>query len=544
MSRKLTDFILRQVNTFNSFDLLTEVTGYRNFQDPVTSFVLIFQGLMTKVFPYFLIFMVLFGCNKETPEPTPVVSIEISSEKLDVTYEASVQTLSVTTNCDWGVASSESWCTVSPSGGISGTTTLQVKIASNEGKESRTAILTFKSGSYKKEITVTQNFLLKEVGFTDNAFKAYCKQNFDTNSDGIVSLEEAALVTTINVQGLGISSMDGIESFTSLQTLNCSNNSISKLELSTLKKLVSLDCSKNQISELDIHSNTDLETFNCTSNPSLTTIHVWTGFTPTSSFQKPDGASYVEPEIPTPAGYELVWQDEFNDSRDANGKAALPNSAEWWYETGNGGWGNNELENYIPAISGTDTCAKISDGTLKIIAQKSGSEVLSVRMNTSESWTYGYFEARLKLPVGKGTWPAFWMMPKNFTSWPGDGEIDIMEEVGYRPNWVSTTIHCTAYSTLNGQQKSAETYVSTAQTKFHVYAVEWTSDYIKGYVDGKLFYEFDNDHKGNNDTWPFNNPFYLKLNLAWGGNWGGAQGVDESVLPATYEIDYIRVFQK
>lgn len=245
-----------------------------------------------------------------------------------------------------------------------------------------------------------------------------------------------------------------------------------------------------------------------------------------------------------PAGYRMVWQDEFNESRPAPGRAALPNTSEWWYENGAGGWGNNELQNYITAVSGTDTCAMIADGTLKIMARKSGNQVLSVRMNTSKSWTYGYFEARMKLPAGRGTWPAFWMLPKNFTAWPDDGEIDIMEEVGYRPDYVSSSIHCKAYYHSIGTQKTAETYIPTAQADFHVYAVEWTAESIKGYADGKLYFEFHNDGQNNQDTWPFNDPFYLKLNLAWGGNWGGAQGVDESVLPAVYEIDYVRVYQK
>jgi hypothetical protein len=245
-----------------------------------------------------------------------------------------------------------------------------------------------------------------------------------------------------------------------------------------------------------------------------------------------------------PAGYSLVWQDEFNESRPAAGKAALPNTSKWWYETGAGGWGNNELQNYIAAVNGKDTCAMILDGTLKIIARKSGSQVLSVRMNSTQSWKYGYFEARMKLPAGKGTWPAFWMLPKNFKAWPDDGEIDIMEEVGYRPNYVSSSIHCKAYYHSIGTQKTAETYVATAQSDFHVYAVEWTADYVKGYADGKLYFEFRNDGKNNKETWPFYDPFYMKLNLAWGGNWGGAQGVDESFLPAAYEIDYVRVYQK
>jgi hypothetical protein len=245
-----------------------------------------------------------------------------------------------------------------------------------------------------------------------------------------------------------------------------------------------------------------------------------------------------------PDGYTLTWQDEFNEPRPAPGKAALPNTQRWWYETGAGGWGNNELQNYIAAVNGADSCAMIADGTLKIIARKSGSQVLSVRMNSSQSWKYGYFEARMKLPVGNGTWPAFWMLPKNFKAWPDDGEIDIMEEVGYRPNYVSSSIHCKAYYHSIGTQKTAETYLATAQTDFHVYAVEWTAQYIKGYADGKLYFEFRNDGTGNKDTWPFYDPFYLKLNLAWGGNWGGAQGVDESFLPAVYEIDYVRVYQK
>ena len=238
-----------------------------------------------------------------------------------------------------------------------------------------------------------------------------------------------------------------------------------------------------------------------------------------------------------PQGYTLVWQDEFVASR-------IPDTKKWWYETGKSGWGNNELQNYIPGLIGQDTCALISNGILKIIAKKRGSEVVSIRMNTVDSWTYGYFEARLKLPVGKGTWPAFWMMPKNFRAWPDDGEIDIMEHVGYRPNWISSSIHCKAYYHSIGTQKTAEKFVSTAQSDFHVYAVEWTEDYIYGFVDGVRYFTFNNDKTGNKNTWPFNTPFYLKLNLAWGGNWGGAQGVDESILPATYEIDYVRVYQK
>ena len=238
-----------------------------------------------------------------------------------------------------------------------------------------------------------------------------------------------------------------------------------------------------------------------------------------------------------PEGYSLVWQDEFD-------KGTEPSATEWWYETGGGGWGNNELETYVAGRQGTEQLASVKNGILTITAKKIGSTVYSIRMNTNKSWTYGYFEARLKLPTGKGTWPAFWMMPKNFTTWPGDGEIDVMEEVGYDPNNIVCTIHCKAYNHSIGTQKGSTRFVPTAQTDFHVYAVEWTEDYIYGFVDGVRYFTFANDKKGNKDTWPFNAPFYLKLNLAWGGDWGGAQGVDESKLPAIYEIDYVRVYQK
>ena len=245
-----------------------------------------------------------------------------------------------------------------------------------------------------------------------------------------------------------------------------------------------------------------------------------------------------------PEGYSLVWQDEFDSPRLVGGKPALPNLADWNYETGAHGWRNHEIQNYIPGYLGKDTCAQVYSGTLKIIAKNVGNQVFSARMNTHQSWTYGYFEARIKLPSGKGTWPAFWMLPKNFVNWPDSGEIDIMEHVGYDPNKVHCTIHSKAYNHSMGTQKGASRYVSTAISDFHIYAIEWTEDYIYGFVDGVRYFTFLNDKTENKDTWPFNVPFYLKLNLAWGGDWGGAQGVDFNALPAIYEIDYVRVYQK
>nr|AEW47952.1 GHF16 Protein [uncultured bacterium D1_14]AEW47957.1 GHF16 Protein [uncultured bacterium E2_1] len=250
-----------------------------------------------------------------------------------------------------------------------------------------------------------------------------------------------------------------------------------------------------------------------------------------------------------PEGYNLVWADEFNDARSLDGKPALrPDKGFWWYETGGNGWGNNELQYYVPGTTFyNDTLAAISDGKLSIKALKKkyyGMEYVSVRMNTTESWTYGYFEARAKLPGGKGVWPAFWMMPKNFQSWPLDGEIDIMEYVGYDPNVVHASVHTESYNHKIGTQKTSTKKVENAETEYHVYGLDWSETRIRAYVDGELYFTFSNDGTGNKKTWPFNAPFYLKLNLAIGGDWGGAMGVDTQIFPATYEIDYVRVYQK
>ena len=243
-----------------------------------------------------------------------------------------------------------------------------------------------------------------------------------------------------------------------------------------------------------------------------------------------------------PEGYELVWNDEFDDPT-----LTMPDESKWWYETAEPGWVNNELQTYVAGKIGDIVTADVSDGTLKIRAIKSGSRVYSARVNTKENWTYGYFEARLKLPEGKGTWPAFWMMPSVWSGWPEGGEIDIMEHVGCVPTEVSSSIHCKAYYHAVGTQKTAARKIAGVMDEFHIYALEWTPEYIKSFVDGEqLFYYNPDDYpQGRNaETWPFNKPFELKLNLAWGGDWGGMYGVDESCLPATYEIDYVRVFQK
>ena len=242
----------------------------------------------------------------------------------------------------------------------------------------------------------------------------------------------------------------------------------------------------------------------------------------------------VDPTMNVPEGYEIDWFDEFT---------GISLGADWTYEVKNAGWVNNEKQNYVNGNGVTE----VSNGTLKINCKKMDGKIYSGRIyaKKNKGWKYGWVEARIKLPKGKGTWPAFWMMPVNESDgWPTCGEIDIMEEVGYHPNYTSSSIHCNSYDHTKGTQKTAERLTPGAEGEFHVYALEWTENYIQTYVDGNPLLHFDNDGAGNKNTWPFNKEFYVILNLAWGGDWGGAQGVDESALPVTMEVDYVRVFKK
>ena len=240
-----------------------------------------------------------------------------------------------------------------------------------------------------------------------------------------------------------------------------------------------------------------------------------------------------------PEGYKLVWQDEFNEGTELN-------AADWTHEVQNSGWVNHELQNYVNHTTPKGRyVTEIMDGTLRIHCFKEDGKIYSGRVyaKVKSGWTYGYIEASIKLPKGKGTWPAFWMMPVNFKSWPADGEIDIMEEVGYHPDYVSSSLHANAHVHSNGTQVTHEMYCKGAEGEFHTYAIEWTAQNITTYVDGKQQLTYDNRGLGRDD-WPYNDPFYIIFNLAWGGDWGGQQGVDENALPATMEVDYVRVFQK
>ncbi len=240
-----------------------------------------------------------------------------------------------------------------------------------------------------------------------------------------------------------------------------------------------------------------------------------------------------------PDGYNLVWQDEFN-----NGSELNPN--DWTHEVQGSGWVNQELQNYVNHLTPNGSpVTEVKNGHLLIHCLKEDGKIYSGRVyaKKGQGWKYGYIEARIKLPKGKGTWPAFWMMPVNFKSWPADGEIDIMEEVGGHANYVSSSLHANAHVHSNGTQVTHEMYLAGAEDDFHTYAILWTGENITTYVDGQVQLSYDNRGLGRDD-WPYDDPFYVILNLAWGGSWGGTYGIDENALPATMEIDYVRVFQK
>lgn len=247
----------------------------------------------------------------------------------------------------------------------------------------------------------------------------------------------------------------------------------------------------------------------------------------------------IDNAIVGPEGYELVWHDEF----DKNGSLNLN---DWTHEIKPSGWVNRELQNYVyETTPGGAWVTRVKDDLLQIRALKENGKVYSGRVyaKVKEGWQYGYIEARIKLPKGKGTWPAFWMMPVHFTGWPKDGEIDIMEEVGANANYVSSSLHANAHVHSNGTQVTHEMYLKGAEDDFHTYSIMWSHENITTYVDGKVQLSYDNRGLGHDD-WPYDAPFYVIFNLAWGGDWGGYKGVDDSALPTIMEVDYVRVFQK
>jgi len=260
------------------------------------------------------------------------------------------------------------------------------------------------------------------------------------------------------------------------------------------------------------------------------------------------GAPAISETGGIPSGYRLVWSDDFD-------VPGLPDATKWNHDTerNSAGWYNNEQQYYA---SERPENARIENGFLVITARRedlstlglpdwSGQRYSSARLITrgKAAWSSAFFEIRAKLPCGRGTWPAIWTLsaPPQ-TRWPDDGEIDIMEHVGFDPGIVHGTVHTGSYNHTLGNQRGATTTIADACDEFHRYQMNWTPSRITIGVDDRNYFQYSNDGSGNG-TWPFDSPQYLILNIAVGGDWGGQMGIDDTVFPVRMEIDYVRVYQ-
>ncbi|UOQ98590.1 glycoside hydrolase family 16 protein [Hymenobacter sp. 5317J-9] len=240
---------------------------------------------------------------------------------------------------------------------------------------------------------------------------------------------------------------------------------------------------------------------------------------------------------------KLAWSDEFNYT-------GLPDSTKWKYDVGGSGWGNKEEQYYTKRRLEN---ARVEGGHLIVEARKEalmpGNPYTSARLvsrGPGGSQTYGRIEVRAQIPAGRGTWPAIWMLPDENPygnhSWPDNGEIDIMEHVGYDPNVIHATTHCKAYYFRINNQKTGITKLPDATTAFHVYAIEWTPETITADIDGEQYFAMRNERTGW-EAWPWDKPFHLLLNVAVGGEWGGLKGIDEAAFPQQMLVDYVRFYQ-
>ncbi len=245
-----------------------------------------------------------------------------------------------------------------------------------------------------------------------------------------------------------------------------------------------------------------------------------------------DGQAWYMKFKPKPADKTLFWAEEFNQD-------GVLNSSVWSYDIGNGeyGWGNAEKEYY------TDRAKNITvkDGVLKITACKedySGFQYTSARIKSQNkfSFMYGRVDIRAKIPTGKGTWPTLWIMGNNIQTvgWPNCGEIDIMEARGSEPNKIYGMFHYPGRS--GGNAEGGNIMIEDPYNQFHVYSMDWSPTTIKMYVDGNLYYTFN-----NNATLPYNQNFYFILNVAMGGLFGG--DIDPKFGFSSMEVDYVRIYK-
>ena len=257
-----------------------------------------------------------------------------------------------------------------------------------------------------------------------------------------------------------------------------------------------------------------------------------------------------EDENPTASSdWEILWSDEFDgDELDL---------MKWNKLSWRPGWVNNELQAYTER----DTNIFLENGYLILqglidpgysgidyTGNNYNTDYTSGRINTDNkfSTTYGKFDIRAKLPKGKGSWPAIWMLGESISSigWPDCGEIDIMEHVGYDEGMIHGSVHTEDYNHMYNTQKSGSKYIENVTDAFHVYSLEWSPFYLRYLIDDEPFFFVYNDSNGDNGRWPFDDPHYIILNLAIGGDWGGVQGVSASDFPMRMMVDYVRVFKQ
>ncbi len=438
------------------------------------------------------------GDSKDDPTPVnPNVSVTTTPEALNAGAESTSMELTVKANADWAIRTDADWVTLRPSGGIKDSEIkVQVSVTANTGMDERTATLNVVSGGKTvKTVTLTQSFVTKATASVSSLTMGGQES---TSTFTITSNAGWSLVS--NAEWLTATPSTGAKGETSVEIKAKSNETTT-----TRDAVLTLKCGDN---------NTEIK------------------------------VTQLSDAVEAPAGYTLVWSDEFNEG-------PVPGS-DWTIENWAPGHVNNELQTYTSKEVDGKRTLEVKDGFLYINCFKGkDGKVYSGRMNArpNTGWLYGYFEARILLPKGKGTWPAFWMMPSNVdwnkNPWPYCGEIDIMEEVGANPDYVSSSLHTGNYNHTKGTQKTHEMKCPGAEENFHIYAVEWTEEEIVTYVDGKVQLRATKASMGaDHDSWPFHYAFYPILNLAWGGDWGGYKGVDENALPVSMKVDYVRIFQK
>lgn len=239
---------------------------------------------------------------------------------------------------------------------------------------------------------------------------------------------------------------------------------------------------------------------------------------------------------------KLVWSDEFNGS-------GVPDTTKWSHELGSNGWGNNEIQNYTASLDNS----KQQNGLLIIQAIKKDGQWTSARLVTNKKFDFKYGRVifKAKLPAGSGTWPALWMLNSDSEKigWPECGEIDVMEHVGRRPGIVQSALHTP--SSYGNTTSVGYTSVTDYSTEFHLYEANWTPEKIEFSVDSKIFYTYSPAIR-DKETWPFDHPFYIIINIAMGGNFGSdpkfeskgmKDGIDPSLPNVSMEVDYVRVYQ-